>query len=58
MNEKQQTHYVGDDCEGGHRKLTMQQKQVLATVALSHPPDCDCDAACKPLRIDHEWRSQ
>ena len=34
--------------------LTQAQRQVLATVALSHPDGCDCAAACKPLRLDDE----
>ena len=38
--------------------LTQAQRQVLATVALSHPDGCDCDAACRLLRLDAERRAQ
>ena len=41
-----------------HRKLNMATKNVLATVALSHAADCDCEAACKPLRLDRKAREE
>ncbi len=57
--EASMSHYVGDDCKpDGHRLLNPYTRNVLATVALSHEQGCDCEAACKPLRIDREYREE
>ena len=39
-------------------KLTAAERNLLATVALSHPAGCVCDAACLPLKRDNETRQK
>ena len=38
-------------------KLTAAERNLLATVALSHPAGCVCDAACLPLKNDASARA-